>query len=360
MTPQNTHKDDWKLLLAIGGFVIVGAAAIAVVAGLGADEEARKSRQSTAPSARVVEPSGRTATVQATAQPASLEKIGGSTVGPEVLSAIENEDLPAAEEAYPVDLEADLAAVGAAAFACGEYEKAAAYWKADAERRPERAYSHYMLGLAQWKAGRLDEAAESLRVSGELNPKSIRTFVNLSRVLNARGEYDAALEAAEAARKIDPEHPQALYLQARSLYNLQRQDDAVVALEQALAFDSEYGHAYNLLGLIRIQQGRAAEAVDSLRLAATHEPGVAFVHANLGRALELNGSTVEAADAFRAALALDAEQATAIVGLARVESAVPEEQPASEPTEAEAVAAIDESQQVAEDDEAAGEDGTLQ
>ena len=34
MTPQNNHKDDWKLLLAVGGLVIVGAAAIAAVWGV--------------------------------------------------------------------------------------------------------------------------------------------------------------------------------------------------------------------------------------------------------------------------------------------------------------------------------------
>jgi tetratricopeptide (TPR) repeat protein len=361
MTPQNTHKGEWKLLLTIGGFIVAGAAAIAILAGLAVEREAEQAASTVARQAasRTVSRSTPAAdatpgSTQVATESALREKIAGSTVGPEIAEQIEAEE----DESYPVDPNADFASVGYAAFAAREYDKAAAYWKADVDARPERAYSRYMLGLSLWKGGRLDESAQALRRAAESNPDSIRTFVNLSRVQNARGEFQAALEAAESARQIDAEHPQALYLQARSLHNLQRDDEAVVALETALAFDSEYGHARNLLGLIQIHRGGLEAAVENLTLAARFEPDVAFIHANLGRALELSGLPGEAAESFRVALELDPEQRTAVAGLAREESVAQSTRSASLPEEQETVAAVAEPLETDEGD-SAEDDGSL-
>jgi tetratricopeptide (TPR) repeat protein len=364
MTSQTPHTGDGKLLLAIGGFVIVGAAAIALLAGLGIERDgdtitpaARPGREAATRidrgGARAPALPAATDAADGNVVPASMQKIPGSTIGPEIAAAIDAEPV----ESYPVDPDADPAAVGGAAYAARDFDKAAAYWAADVERRPERSYSHYMLGLSLWKSGRLDEAAAALQRAAELNDGSIRTFLNLSRVLNAAGSFEAALEAAEAARAIDPQHPQALYLQARSLNNLGRTDDAVAALEQALIFDAEYGHALNLLGLIRIHQGRPESAVESLLLAAKCEPDVAFVHANLGRALELSGRPAEAGQAYRAALELDPEQKTAGAGWARVE---PFARPGEMPTEAESHEELASSADEGSDENlSAGADGAI-
>lgn len=328
MTLPAQHRSDWKLLLAIGAFVMASAVLIAIVAGSRAAREAARA----APPAAPATPATGTASDPAAGRDAwravlgdvgraAAEKIPGSTVGAEFAEEVGTDAGAPEDEAVPVDPDADFAAVGHAAYAARDYRKAAAYWGAEAAARPERAYGHYMLGLSLWKAGRLDESEAALRRSAELNPASLRTFVNLSRVLNERGDFEGALQAAERARGLDAENPQALYLQARSLRNLGRIEDAVVALEQALAFDAEYGHARNLLGLIRIGQGRFDEAAENLRLAALHEPELPYVHANLGRALELGGRYEESARAFRAALELDPGLHAAQACLSRVERA---------------------------------------
>ncbi len=307
MTPQTNKNSDWKLLLGIGGSLVAAVVLIATLARLGAGWEEREAMEVKPIDAQVV-------TVEETAPP---------EVAPDPVQPIAQQ----APESLPIDPDADLAAMGRMAYANREWDAAAAYWQAEVEANPEKAYGHYMLGLSLWKGGRLDEAVLALTTAGELNPRSVKTFINLSRVLNDRGDYDSALEAAEAARLIDPEHPQALYLQARSLRNLGRIDDAAVALEQALAIDPGYGHAWNLLGLIDIYRGRAADAAVSLRNAAALEPGIAYIHANFGRALELSGRYGEAADAFRAALDVDPEHATAGICLARVQALAVQQEP---------------------------------
>jgi tetratricopeptide (TPR) repeat protein len=329
MTPQKNKNSDWKLLLGIGGSLVAVVVLIAILARLGADWEARE------------------ASVAAPVESEVVEAEESPPVG-----ALPDQAEPVVEEApgsFPIDPDADFVAMGRMAYANREWDTAAAYWQAEVDANPERAYGHYMLGLSLWKGGRLDEATAALRAAGRLNPESVKTFINLSRVLNERGDYDSALEAAEIARGVDSEHPQALYLQARSLRNLGRIDDAVVALEQALAFDPAYGHAWNLLGLIDIHRGRAADAVDSLRNAAALEPGIAYIHANHGRALELSGRYAEAAEVFRAAIDVDPEGSSARICLARVQAKMDETEPSPlTQSEGETVASIDEESAVAD------------
>ena len=303
MTPQSKQKGDWKLLLIIGGSLVAIVVTIASLAHLGSDWDTKEAQ-----------------TAIVTPEPAVAKVAPPEEVTVEPVEEIAEQAAPG----FMIDPDADFVALGGSAYRNREWEIAVAYWQAEADARPDRAYGHYMLGLSHWKAGSLDEAASALRRAGELNGESLKTFVNLSRVLNERGDFEPALQAAEEARRIDAEAPTALYLQARSLHNLGRIDDAVQALEQALAFEPGYGHAWNLLGLIDIHRGRSAEAADSLLRAATAEPGIAYIRSNLGRALELSGRYAEAAESYRAAIELDPDHPNAGICLARVQPKISE------------------------------------
>ena len=319
MPPQTQPQSDTKLLLAVAGVVVAGAVGVALVAGLTVEGDqattsAVEQRQASPTISRTVV---QRRPIQPRIELASLESM---PVGPELAPAIEP-DPPA----FEIDPDADPWREGNRAFHERDYVRAAAYFGIDAEARPDRAYTHYMLGLALWKSDDLDGALEAMERSAEINDASIRTFINLSRIHNAREEHEGAQSAAERALVIDAENATALYQLARSQYNLGRIDEATATLESCIGFDQAAAEAHNLLGLVRLQSGEDFDALAAFEAAAILKPDVAYIQNNLGLALERSGRFEEAATALRRAVEIDANHQAATVSLARIEQRLPVE-----------------------------------
>jgi tetratricopeptide (TPR) repeat protein len=328
MLPQNSPQNDSKLLLAVAGVVVAGAVAVALVAGLTVEgdresasvaDERQMSRQSDAGARTIARKP-----VQPQIELASLES---GTVESDLATVIEPEP-----PAFEIDPDVDPWREGSRAYHERDYVRAAAYFGADAEARPDRAYTHYMLGLASWKSGDLDRALEAMERSVSINDGSIRSFINLSRIRNARGEHEDARAAAEQALAIDPENTTALYQLARSEYNLGKIDEATTTLEACIGLDQAAAEAHNLLGLVRLQRGENADALVSFETAAELKPDVAYIQNNLGMAFEQSGRLEDAAIALRRAIEIDAGHQAASVSLARIEQRLPIE--TGEPTTA--------------------------
>jgi len=327
MPPKNHGPSDAKLLLAVAAVVVAGAVGIALVAGLTAQREATESERSVRSETlrRPARSVAAASPAETTAEPAVVEKIAGLTIEDDLSAPTVNATGAVAPSAtlIEIDPDADFWREGNRAFHRRAYDEAVAWFLADTEVRPERAYTHYMLGLAAWKAGQLDAAVEAMERSAGLNDRSIRTFINLSRIRNDRGEFDGAFEAAERALLLDGENTTSLFQKARSLYNLGRFEEAVICLESCILLDADAGQAHNLLGLIRLRGGDEVAALASFETAAELEPEVAYVLNNLGLALEQSGRLVEAAVAFRRAVEVDSGHEAADLSLARVEALIP-------------------------------------
>jgi len=322
MTPIENRKNDSKLLLAIGGLVVVGAAGIALIGALTLDEPDETGRTGSAPARRAA---------RAVDTEPAMPAFGTVTDGA-VLPASQEAPAPLpvaaadeAEDVFSVDPLANFVARGLETYASREFDRAALYFQAEVEARPGGAWSHYMLGLSLWKAGRVDEAEGVMVTATDLDPGSLKSFVNLARIRNAQGDFDGALEAARAGLALEPEAPSALFLEGRSLFNLGRLEEAANSLIAGVAIAPEHGHAHNLLGLTRIGQQRAPEAVPVLERAADLLPEVAYIHNNLGMALELSGRTAEAFAAYRRGAEADPTHARVVANLARLEPVVGED-----------------------------------
>jgi tetratricopeptide (TPR) repeat protein len=317
MTTNSQDKNDTKLLLAVAAVVVAGAVGLALVAGLSADRETAPNTVSATPASRSVP--ARAARPSVEPPPfAALEKVPGT---------VDAETEIAATELIHVDPSADFVAVGAQAYSDREYLKAVAYFEAEAEARPGRAWTHYMLGLARWKSGQLDDAVDSMERSAELNPGAVKTMINLSRIQNDRDEFSAALEAAERAIEQNEVDAEAHFLRGRSLRNLGQVDEAIEALRRSIELEPDNGYARNLLGLTYIGLNLDGEAVEQLQRAAELVPEVAYVQNNLGMALELAGRRDEAIAAYRRAAELDSHHFRSVANLARLESSLPSADP---------------------------------
>jgi tetratricopeptide (TPR) repeat protein len=316
MTPVERHRKDTKLLITVAGLVVVGAAGLALIGGLVLNREPESDSARSTP-AREATPSR----AEAPAMPAVAD-----ATRPEATLA-SYETVPtgdvSAEAAAPVGFSIDptenLVQGGLEAYGSRDFGRAAAYFRAENDARPQRAWTQFMLGLSLWKAGRTDEAAAAMEAAVELDPDSVKALVNLARIRNDGGDYEGALEAARAARAIAPEEPSALFLEGRSLFNLGRLDEALVSLAASVEIDPDNGYVRNLLGLALIRQGCADEAVETLERAAELAPQVAYVHNNLGMALELSGRASEAVVAYGRSVEIDPAQAKAAANLARLE-----------------------------------------
>ena len=191
---QPTKHNDGKLLFAIAGGIIVIAAGIAILASLG-DQGTPVTRDVAAM------PAMRTEALDTVALPAST---GSALTDPTESLADQVDDVDPAEAVFVIDPAPNFVEEGIAAYESKRYDQAAAYFAAEAEARPERAWTHYILALSQWKSGNAGDAADSMRRSLEIDATQVKAFVNLSRIENDRGEFDAALTAADEALVLEP------------------------------------------------------------------------------------------------------------------------------------------------------------
>jgi tetratricopeptide (TPR) repeat protein len=306
---------DRKIAIAIAGALLVGFTGIAALSILSGPGEPQGSASIT-PVSRVQQPAD---AVQFTSrvEPAATQP------------AFEPGEVPASagtpEEAAEFQVEAGVNYLhrGIEAYQERNLVHAVAYLQAEVGERPDRPYSHYLLGLSLWKSGDLDEAAVAMNRAAELDDSSIKTFINLSRIENDRGKFDAALQAAWTARDLAPEDATALFVEGRSLHNLGENDKAIEALRHSLEINPHNGYVWNLLGLTFLREGDDVSALDALQLAAADTPDVAYIQNNLGMALEHNDMAGEAVVAYRRAVELDGGHVRATANLARLELFAP-------------------------------------
>jgi len=230
---------------------------------------------------------------------------------------------PEEAEAFQVEPGVNYLGRGVEAYQAQNWEHAVAYLQAEVDERPERPYSHYLLGLSLWKAGRLDEAADSMRLATEMDGATVKSFINLSRIENDRDEYEAALQAAQGGLALSPDNAMALFLEGRSLRNLGDAEAAVISLRRSVEVGPDNGFAWNLLGLVQLERDQDAEALDALQRAGDLQPGVAYIQNNLGMAMERQGDRAAAAAAYRRAVELQPQHHKATRNLARLEALVP-------------------------------------
>jgi predicted O-linked N-acetylglucosamine transferase (SPINDLY family) len=174
----------------------------------------------------------------------------------------------------------------------------------------------YNLALVHQAAGRLAPAAESYRALIARNPGHVEAHLNLGNVLHAQGHAAEASTSYARALELRPD-----YVEARvNLGNAQRSlgllTEAVGSYGRALELAPGSAEAHHNLAIVQLQRGHLRAAEDACRRAVEHRPGYAEGWVLLGNALREQGRGEEAAHCYRRALAVEAENADARLGLA--------------------------------------------
>ncbi|HYN78846.1 MAG TPA: tetratricopeptide repeat protein, partial [Lamprocystis sp. (in: g-proteobacteria)] len=175
-----------------------------------------------------------------------------------------------------------------------------------------------LIGLADVSLRQGDAAGAEKAMGRALaqRPKDLVLLKNFANLYLAVGKPDQAVARLEQAQQADPAN-QALVRLLAAVYTSAGQPlDALRLL--ADKGDAKDPAVQTQQGEAELRAGRNEAAEKTFRAVADAAPAAA-AYVNLGRALEAEGQLVPAADAFKKALALEPANASAALGVARVE-----------------------------------------
>ena len=243
------------------------------------------------------------------------------------------------------------------ALARGDYAEALKRFEEGMRLWPNNAVARYYAAVAAEGVGDFDRAVENYRYAMRINVNETDAYLRLARLHAAAGRYSAAISTLEFSPGERPDEVPAALLHMRMLGRVGRGTQIPRFLRVVLVRPDHWGAAVAALGqgvrdhsgpkksleLMRsakplqlddpnyvealaaicedlVATGRAKEALSLVDTGLRKHPDAAGFHAVRGRVLALSHAPVQQARAsFERALELDAQNARALLGLARVE-----------------------------------------
>jgi len=167
--------------------------------------------------------------------------------------------------------------------------------------------------------GRHDDAAQVLRTALTSAPDSPELQGDLARAELGRNRFAAAERTARSALFKAPENARLLLILASTLNAQDRIDEAISCCERAVALAPHDPHAHAELARALVRRLPATRrTLEECNLAVSLAPSWSLPHVIAGRHYEVNRELATAARAYQSALALDPDNADALMGLARI------------------------------------------
>lgn len=173
---------------------------------------------------------------------------------------------------------------------------------------PQSAPALSLQGDALRGQQRLEEAAAAYQAALALQPSDAALRVRLAQMLAAQGQLDAARTALDEGLALPGGHAELLTAQADLLVaeglNVERTAQAVQAYQAAQQINPAYWLASAHLAQLYLTQGRPSAALTLVEAAAQRWPQEASLQALRGEALAATGRRQDAIAAYRSALDL--------------------------------------------------------
>ena len=165
-------------------------------------------------------------------------------------------------------------------------------------------------------SGGAPEPGPNRRVSRAENAQEgARVHTELAQSYMQNGDLQGALTKLNKALQFDPNYIPAHTVMAVLYERINNADEAEKHYRKAVALDPSKGDANNNLGAFLCKTGRSAEAMQYFQKAVAdpfyQTPALAWT--NAGRCLETTGDNAGAEDDYRKAIALDPQNAEALL-----------------------------------------------
>ena len=149
-------------------------------------------------------------------------------------------------------------------------------------KSPQKARSHYNLGIALAERGQVDEAIKHYKEALRINPEYASVHTNLGIELYRLGKVDEALDHYSKALKINPDFENAHIQLGIAWAGIGRIPDAIHHYSEALRINPASAEAHNNLGNIFLKQGRIEAAMRHYSRAIKINRGYAAAYNNMG------------------------------------------------------------------------------
>ena len=190
-------------------------------------------------------------------------------------------------------------------FERGRMEAAIPHFEAVLLTRPNETVILDRLGQARFTIGRFDGAIDAWRRQLEIDPSNAIVHGNLALALGASGRFLEAERHARQAISLQPEQSLHQFRLGLVFANQARFEEAATCYEQAVALDPMNTDAIENLAFVRLNQRRPEEAIPLLERIVSITGGSARSRILLGEAFRMQGNAAAAIESYRAAVQIE-------------------------------------------------------
>jgi len=166
----------------------------------------------------------------------------------------------------------------------GDYDEGTRRLRLLAEKDPNSADVHMLLGSALAEQREYGSALQEYRKSLAIDPNQEQTHYLTGVALIEDGHPKESVDELRTALKLNPSDVSAKYHLAFSLIQIQQTDEAKTLLREVIQQDPNRADAYYEMGKLQLEQGDTKGAVQSLEAAIKVSPDSDYIHYQLAMA----------------------------------------------------------------------------
>jgi Flp pilus assembly protein TadD len=209
-------------------------------------------------------------------------------------------------------------ALGDTRWAVGDWDGAAAEYRAAIRLKPNYAEAHQDLGVALIMKSDTDGGIQELREAVRLNPNDPDAHYLLGIGYSRKNNWDQVIQEQREAIRLKPDNPKAHQVLGKAFARKEDWDASAPELRASLRSGLDDFDTRFLLGFGLLTKGDADAAAAEFRAAIRLKPDEHNAHTGLGMALEEKGDLNEASAEFREAIRLDSNDSNARRHLASI------------------------------------------